>query len=184
MKRTVHGLTIECVKGDITDQGDMQAVVNAANAELKTGGGVAGAIHKAAGPALEKACEPLAPIEPSEAVVTEGFDLPNDYVIHCLGPVYGVNRPEDLLLRKCYDNVLDVAEEKGIESLAVPALSTGAFRYPVDEAADVAIKAVGDKACSLSNVKHVRFVLYDDPALSHHEKALDRYLKNARKEDV
>ncbi|MFP4077548.1 MAG: macro domain-containing protein [Candidatus Izemoplasmataceae bacterium] len=177
MIKTVHGLTIECVKGDITNQPGMQAVVNAANAELSPGGGVAGAIHKAAGEALAKACEPWAPIEPTEAVVTEAFDLPNDYVIHCLGPVYGVNRPEDLLLRKCYDNILSAAEEKGIETVAVPALSTGVFRYPLEEASDVAIKAVSDKACSLSHVKHVRFVLYDEKALNIHEAAMKRILE-------
>ncbi|MFW5913884.1 MAG: macro domain-containing protein [Bacillota bacterium] len=176
MIKTVNGLTIECIKGDITRQTDMQAVVNAANAQLEPGGGVAGAIHKAAGEALQKACEPLAPIEPTEAVVTEGFNLPNDYVIHCLGPVYGVNRPEDLLLRKCYDNILDAAEEKGIETVAVPALSTGAFRYPMEEAADVAIKAVSDRARSLSHVKHLRFVLYDEKALNIHKEAMNRIL--------
>ena len=176
MEKDVNGVSIECVQGDITKQSDMQAVVNAANAQLEPGGGVAGAIHKAAGVALEKACEPLAPIEPTEAVITDAFNLPNAYVIHCLGPVYGINRPEDLLLRKCYDRILDVAEKHEIKSIALPALSTGAFGYPMEEAADVALKAVLDKTCALSSVKHVRFVLFDAPTLEIHEKALERLL--------
>lgn len=174
MVKTVHGVNVECVRGDITEQPDMQAVVNAANAQLEPGGGVAGAIHEAAGDALEKACEPLAPIQPTEAVLTDAFNLPNDYVIHCLGPVYGINRPEDLLLRKCYDRILDVAEEHKMESIALPALSTGAFRYPMKEAADVALKAVMDRLCSLSHVKRIRFVLHDENALKIHQETLKR----------
>lgn len=174
MVKTVHGVKVECLAGDITRQKDMQAVVNAANAQLEPGGGVAGAIHEAAGPALAKACEPLAPIQPTEAVLTDAFNLPNDYVIHCLGPVYGINKPEDLLLRKCYDRILDVAEAHKVESIALPALSTGAFRYPMEAAADVALKAVIDRTCSLSYVKRVRFVLYDNEALDIHEKVLER----------
>lgn len=170
----MNNVSLECVKGDITEQKDMQAVVNAANAQLEPGGGVAGAIHEVAGPALEKACEPLAPIQPTEAVLTDAFNLPNDYVIHCLGPVYGINKPEDLLLRKAYDRILDVAEAHNIESIALPALSTGAFRYPMEAAADVALKSVLDKLCSLSHVKRIRFVLYDDQALDIHEKVLER----------
>lgn len=84
---TIHGETIECVVGDITDQPQMDAVVNAANAQLRIGGGVAGAIHRAAGPALERECRPLAPIAPGQAVITGGHGLPNRFVIHCLGPV-------------------------------------------------------------------------------------------------
>ena len=176
MVKDVHGVTVECVKGDITAQEGFDAVVNAANAQLKPGGGVAGALHNAAGEALEKACEPLAPIEPTEAVVTDAFNLPNDYVIHSLGPVYGVNKPEDILLRKAYERILKKAEEKGVESLALPALSTGAFNYPMEEAADVAIKAIHDMASNLSHVTRIRFVLYDDAALRVHEHACERII--------
>jgi O-acetyl-ADP-ribose deacetylase (regulator of RNase III) len=82
MRRTVHGVTVECVQGDITSQDDVAAVVNAANAELRSGGGVAGAIHRAAGPELEREARQLAPIRPGEAVITGGHDLPNRYVVH------------------------------------------------------------------------------------------------------
>ena len=87
MRRTVHGVTVECVQGDITSQDDVTAIVNAANAELRSGGGVAGAIHRAAGPGLAEEARPLAPIRPGEAVMTSGHNLPNRYVIHALGPV-------------------------------------------------------------------------------------------------
>ena len=92
MKREINGVTLECVQGDITSQGDVAAIVNAANAELRTGGGVAGAIHRAAGPGLEEEARPLAPISPGEAVITGAHGLPNRHVIHALGPVYGRDR--------------------------------------------------------------------------------------------
>ena len=101
MGKTISGVTIECVKGDIAKQPDMTAVVNAANAWLKPGGGVAGAIHRAAGPSLEEECRPLAPIKPGQAVITGGHSLPNKYVIHCLGPRWGIDKPEDKLLADC-----------------------------------------------------------------------------------
>ncbi len=94
MRRAVHGISVECVRGDITAQDDVAAIVNAANAELRSGGGVAGAIHRAAGPELEEETRPLAPIRPGAAVMTGGHGLPNDYVIHTLGPVYGQDHPE------------------------------------------------------------------------------------------
>jgi len=86
-------IQIECVQGDITHQPDVDAIVNAANAELLPGGGVSGAIHRAAGPRLAQACQPLAPIQPGQAVLTPAFDLPNRAVIHCLGPVYSIDNP-------------------------------------------------------------------------------------------
>ncbi|HEY0127613.1 MAG TPA: macro domain-containing protein, partial [Rubrobacteraceae bacterium] len=104
MRRAVHGVTVECVRGDITSQEDVVAIVNAANAELRSGGGVAGAIHRAAGPGLEEEARPLAPIRPGQVVITGGHDLPNRYVIHTLGPVYGQDHPEAELLANCYRN--------------------------------------------------------------------------------
>ena len=91
MKREVSGITIECVSGDIAAQEGFDAVVNAANARLRPGGGVAGAVHRASGPGLDLECRPLSPIRPGEAVITGGHNLPNPHVIHCLGPVYGVD---------------------------------------------------------------------------------------------
>lgn len=179
MKRTVQGVVIECVQGNIVAQRDMDAIVNAANAQLLPGGGVAGIIHRAAGPGLSEECRPLAPIEPGEAVITGGHNLPNAYVIHCLGPVYGRDTPSDRLLAACYRNALARAEEKALASVAFPAISTGAFGYPMAEAATVAMGAVVEEAPKLRTVRHVRFVLHDRAALGLHEKALDEALKAA-----
>lgn len=130
-----NGVTVECRRGDITAQPDIDVIVNAANAELRPGGGVAGAIHRAAGPGLYEECRPLAPIRPGEAVITGAHELPNQYVIHCLGPVHGRDEPADRLLSSCYRNALLLAEEKGSGSIAFPAISTGMFGYPVEAAA-------------------------------------------------
>lgn len=164
---------IECVVGDITRQPDMDAVVNAANARLMPGGGVAGAIHRAAGPGLAQECAPLAPIAPGEAVMTGGHGLPNPHVIHCLGPVYGRDTPSDELLARCYRRALALADDAGLASVAFPALSTGAFGYPMAEAAPVAVNAVRDAARGLASVRRVRFVLPDERAREMHRRALD-----------
>jgi O-acetyl-ADP-ribose deacetylase len=172
MEREVSGVKVEVLQGDISDQGDVEAVVNAANAELTSGGGVAGVIHRAAGPGLYEECRPLAPVRPGEAVVTGGQDLPNRYVIHTLGPVYGSDHPEAELLANCYRNSLALAEEYGISSIAFPAISTGVFGYPVGEAAEVALRTVFEEAEKLENVRLVRFVLYSEEDLEVHERAL------------
>ena len=154
---------IETITGDITRQDDLGAVVNAANAELTTGGGVAGAIHRTAGPELEAACRPLAPIVPGQAVITDGFGLPNRWVIHCLGPRYGIDEPSPQLLSDCYRNALRLAEQYGIDSLGVPALSTGAFGYPFRDAAVVALGAVREMIDTMNRPPElVRFVFFSD----------------------
>jgi O-acetyl-ADP-ribose deacetylase len=172
MRRTFGAVTLEYVRGDITSQDDVEAVVNAANARLAPGGGVAGAIHRTAGPGLAEEAMPLGPIEPGEAVITGAHELPNRYVIHTLGPVYGQDRPEAELLAACYRNSLALAEENGVESIAFPAISTGIFGYPVDEAAEVALGAVRDEAESLEHVRLVRFVLHSPSDLDAHERVL------------
>lgn len=174
MERTISGVTVECVKGNIVEQQDITAIVNAANAQLRMGGGVAGAIHRAAGPGLEQECRPLAPINPGEAVITGGHNLPNEHVIHCLGPIYGVNKPEAELLANCYRNALLVADKNRVESIAFPSISTGAFGYPVNEAAEVAMKVIKDTIPKLGRVKRIRFVLHSDRDLTVHEEALSR----------
>ncbi|CAA9474707.1 MAG: O-acetyl-ADP-ribose deacetylase [uncultured Rubrobacteraceae bacterium] len=172
MRRTLGTVTVECVLGDITDQGDVDAVVNAANARLGPGGGVAGAIHRAAGPGLAAEARPLGPIRPGEAVITGGHGLPNRFVVHALGPVYGQDRPEAELLAACYRNSLTLADENGAGSVAFPAISTGIFGYPVEEAAGVALGTVAGEAKGLRNVRLVRFVLFGERDLEAHERAL------------
>jgi O-acetyl-ADP-ribose deacetylase (regulator of RNase III) len=170
----VDGVTVELVTGDIVEQPDVDAVVNAANAELLPGGGVAGAIHRAAGPGLAAECRPLAPIVPGQAVITSGHKLPNRYVIHCLGPVYGVDRPERALLASCYRNALELADRYGLRAVAFPAISTGVFGYPMPQAAEVALGAVLSTAEHLQSVRTVRFVLRDDRSLEVHGAVLRR----------
>ncbi len=169
----VGGVTIELTVGDIAAQDGFDAVVNAANAQLRSGAGVAGALHRAAGPELAREGAALAPIRPGQAVITGGYALPNRHVIHCLGPVYGRDVPSDRLLASCYSEALRLAEEHGLESIAFPAISTGVFGYPIDEAARVALRTVLDAAPGLRSVRRVRFVLYDDRALAVHEAALE-----------
>jgi O-acetyl-ADP-ribose deacetylase (regulator of RNase III) len=168
----VDQVAIELVEGDITAQPDIDAVVNAANAQLQTGGGVAGAIHRGAGPGLAQECRPLAPIRPGQAVITSGHRLPNPWVIHCLGPVHGRDEPAEELLAACYRNALALADERGLVSVAFPAISTGAFGYPVDAAAEVALRTVVEAAPGLRRVRRVRFVLCGAGALEAHRAAL------------
>ena len=172
MKKTVCGVTIECVRGNIVEQPDLDAIVNAANAQLRRGGGVAGAIHRAAGPGLEEECRPLAPIKPGEAVISGGHNLPNRHVIHCLGPVYGRDKPGAELLANCYRNALRLADENELQSIGFPAISTGIFGYPVEEAAAVACRAVAETAPALKHVQRIRFVLFSEKDLAVHQEAL------------
>jgi O-acetyl-ADP-ribose deacetylase len=172
MRRTFGAVTVECVRGDITSQDDVDAVVNAANARLEPGGGVAGAIHRAAGRALAEEARPLGPIEPGEAVITGAHGLPNRYVIHTLGPVYGQDRPGAELLAGCYRNSLALAERNGVESVAFPAVSTGIFGYPAEEAAGVALGTVKEEVDNLEHVRLVRFVLHGASDLEVHEGVL------------
>lgn len=164
---------MECVTGDISQQSDVDAVVNAANAQLESGGGVAGALHRAAGPELAKAGRPLAPIAPGQAVITPGFNLPAPWVIHCLGPVYGHDEPSAELLASCYRQSLALASEQGIRRLAFPALSTGIFGYPLEEAAEIAITTVLSELARYDSIDLVRFVLFDDTTRDLHQRWLE-----------
>ncbi|MGQ1891444.1 macro domain-containing protein [Thermophagus sp. OGC60D27] len=172
MKTIIGNITVECVQGDIAAQPDMAAVVNAANAQLMPGGGVAGAIHRGAGPGLAEECRPLAPIKPGEAVITGAHNLPNQYVIHCLGPVYGVDKPEAQLLANCYRNALRLAEEKRINAVAFPAISTGIFGYPLRDATNVVADTIKKMAPTLKNVKSIRFVLFSQSDLEVYKEIL------------
>ncbi len=177
---TIANVIVEIVQGNIVQQPDITAIVNAANAYLAPGGGVAGAIHRAAGPGLYEECKPLAPIRTGECVITGGHQLPNRYVIHCLGPVYGQDKPEDRLLAACYEHALDLCEENAIDSVAFPAISAGIFGYPLPEAARVALQTVASKAPSLKTVKRVRFVLFDGKTYRTFEDVLNEILTQSR----
>jgi O-acetyl-ADP-ribose deacetylase (regulator of RNase III) len=173
MKKTIQNVEIEVSKGDIANQPDFEAVVNAANAQLTTGGGVAGAIHSAAGPGLYKECKPLAPISPGEAVITGAHKLPNKYVIHCLGPVYGRDNPADKLLGNCYKNALKCSEDMQVKSVAFPAISTGVFGYPIKEATRISFNTILAEIPKLKHLQKLKFVLFSEADLKIYEAMLD-----------
>lgn len=166
------GVIIELKKGDLSQQPDLEAIVNAANADLVAGGGVDGAIHRRAGPLLEKESTKLGPIKPGQAVITAAYCLPNKFVIHCLGPVYGRDKPEAVLLRNCYQRALEIAEENKISSIGFPAISAGAFGYPIEEAAQEVKKIIGQVIPKLKAVKKIRFVLYKQASLEVYKKII------------
>ena len=181
MKKIISGVSIELIRGNIARQKDLCAIVNAANAWLTPGGGVAGAIHRAAGPGLAAECKPLAPIDPGNAVITGGHELPNEYVIHCLGPVYGQDEPAAQMLGDCYKNALRLAEKNGVDSIGFPAISTGVFGYPIEAAAEVSLHTIMRLAPDLRHIKRIRFVLFSNEALRIHETVLALLISEAAK---
>lgn len=173
IKNKFNNTIVEIKQGNIVDQPDCDAIVNAANAQLRTGGGVAGAIHRIGDPELTKETQSMAPISPGEAVISSAPNFPNKHIIHCLGPVYGRDKPSDKLLRDCYINALNLAEESGVNSIAFPAISTGAFGYPKREAATIALTAIKEESENLERVKLVRFVLFSEDDYEINKKVLE-----------
>lgn len=172
MKKKIKNKTLEFLQGDISQQPSYEAVVNAANAELRPGGGVAGAIHQKAGPKLNKECRQHAPIETGEAKITDAYNLPNKKVIHTLGPIYDKNKDQRKQLANCYKNSLKLAEKHKISSILFPAISTGAFNYPIQEATETALKTTKKKLNELKEVKKIGFILYNQEDLEvYKEKA-------------
>lgn len=173
IEKKFNSITIQIIQGNIVKQPDCDAIVNAANAQLRTGGGVAGAIHRIGDPQLTEATRNLAPISPGEAVISSAPNFPNKQIIHCLGPVYGRDKPEDELLKNCYKNALRIADENGLKSIAFPAISTGAFGYPTREAAEISLNTVKDESDKLKNVELVRFVLFSKDDYQLHKDVLE-----------
>ena len=162
---------LKTVKGDITKITDVQAIVNAANASLLGGGGVDGAIHRAAGPQLLEECRTLHGCPPGEAKLTKGYNLPCDYVIHTVGPVWhGGTNGEPEKLASCDDQSLKVAMENGIRTVAFPSISTGIYGYPVEKAAKVAVEAVCRFLEQFPDaIDMVEWVLFDDRTYAVYE---------------
>ncbi len=163
---------IELLQGDITDQ-DTEAVVNAANSGLRGGGGVDGAIHRAGGPAILAACRQLGGCPTGDAKLTTGGNLKATYVIHAVGPVYrDGHHGEAELLASAYRRSVEVADEHHVTSLAFPSISTGAYGYPIADAARIALRTIAATLPLHPNIRLARFVLFSAADLATYERAV------------
>jgi len=163
---------IEITRGDITKL-EVDAIVNAAKTTLLGGGGVDGAIHRAAGPELLAECRTLGGCRPGEAKMTRGYRLPARFVIHTVGPVWrGGKHDEALILANCYRNSLQVAVKNEIRTVAFPAISCGAYGYPIDEAAHIAFKTTRELLATSDEIEKVIFVVWDEDIYDAYRKIL------------
>lgn len=164
---------IRIIQGDVTHQA-VDAIVNAANCSLLGGGGVDGAIHRAAGPELLKECRGLNGCETGKAKISSGYKLPAKYVIHTPGPVWhGGGHGEAELLASCYRSCLALASENGCRTLAFPSISTGVYRFPLDKAAEIAITTIADCLRAAPELEQVVMVCFDENTKAHYDRALE-----------
>lgn len=170
---------ISLIQGDITKQ-DTEAIVNAANKTLRGGGGVDGAIHRAGGKAILEECIEIGGCETGEAVITTGGNLPAKFVIHTVGPVYrDGTRGEPELLQNAYRNSLALASANSIKSISFPSISTGAYRFPLDQAAEIALMTAITYLKENDDIELIQFVLFGEEAFGAFEKKLTELTRNA-----
>jgi O-acetyl-ADP-ribose deacetylase (regulator of RNase III) len=161
---------IEILRGDITTL-EVDAIVNAANRSLTGGGGVDGAIHRAAGPELLAECKTLGGAQTGEAKITGGYDLPARRVIHTVGPVWdGGGKGEDVLLVSCYLNSLNLLVENDLRTIAFPAISTGAYRFPIERATEIAVRTVASTLAEVDTIDKVIFCCFGDRDLAVYQR--------------
>ncbi len=177
MEVKINGCVLRLVKDDITKR-KVDAIVNAANNQLLPGGGVCGAIHRAAGDGLAKECREIGYCETGEAVITNGYNLPAKYVIHTVGPVYSGSEKDAKLLSNCYENSLKLAVKNNLNSIAFPSISTGIFGYPVEEAAKVALSTIVDFLEKHGKPSLVEMVLFSDRDFQAYKEALEEILSS------
>jgi len=175
-RKKIGKSTLELTVGDITQQ-DTDAVVNAANSRLAPGGGVAGAIHRAAGPKLWDECKTLGYCNTGEAKLTGGYDLKAKYVIHTVGPVYSGAKDDAEKLESCYKNSLLTALKNKISSISFPSISTGIFGYPVEKASNIALKTIIDFLNEHPEISLVRMVLFTRRDYDIYISSLEKILK-------
>ncbi len=167
-------MEIRTMLGDITKV-KCDAIVNAANTSLLGGGGVDGAIHRAAGPELLKECRTLNGCDTGQAKITWGYKLPAKYVIHTPGPIWrGGDHQEARLLADCYRNCLLLAEAHDCETVAFPSISTGVYHFPLDQAAEIAVRTLRESEGSLKTVREVVLVAFDARTKEYYDQALER----------
>ena len=164
---------IEIILGDITKQA-VDAIVNAANCSLLGGGGVDGAIHRAAGPELLAECRTLHGCETGKAKITKGYRLPAKYVIHTPGPVWhGGGHGEEALLRSCYRSCLELASANGCETVDFPSISTGVYHFPLEKAAGIAVGTIAEYLAEHPEIERVRMVCFDLRTKAFYDRALE-----------
>jgi O-acetyl-ADP-ribose deacetylase (regulator of RNase III) len=169
---TAGDSSLKLLRGDITKLG-IDAIVNAANTSLLGGGGVDGAIHRAAGPELLAECKTLGGCRPGEAKITRGYNLPARFVIHTVGPVWsGGNHGEPETLANCYRNSLRVAVENSVRTIAFPAISCGAYRYPIADAATIAVETTSEFLRDNDSITEVTFVVSTDEIEEAYQRVL------------
>src|SRR3989338_11035925 len=174
MQITINNTILSLIKGDITQE-ETNAIVNAANSRLAGGGGVDGAIHRAGGPKIMEECRKIGGCPTGGAVITTGGNLKAKYVVHTVGPIYRDGKHDEAkLLASAYESSLELVVKKGIKTIAFPSISTGAYGYPINEAAEIALKTVMHFIKANKGLSLVRFVLFSDRDWEVYKKTLEK----------